>query len=141
MEELLVFALLLSEEIAAEDEYSKRLDELFLDDPKNDDLLYLECETSIKNAIIYIRAHVDYDDFDTERFGRFLMSRLRVFYRKASDIRDFVKRAYSLWQSLPESIQREDPFFALSYADDPLSWGDEEQTRRIYEQILSHYKD
>ena len=41
MEELLVYALLLYEELVAEDEYYKRLDELFLKTPENDDLLYL----------------------------------------------------------------------------------------------------
>lgn len=42
MEELLVYAILLYEELVTENEYSKRLDELFLNNPENDDLLYLE---------------------------------------------------------------------------------------------------
>lgn len=85
MEELLVYAIMLSEELISENEYNKRLDELFLNDPENDDLLYLE------------------------------------------------------WESLPGSIQNIEPFWALSYADDPLSWGDEEQTRKIYEHMLNNY--
>ena len=48
---------------------------------------------------------------------------------------------YSLWESLPGNIQNIEPFFTLSYADDPLSWGDEEQTRNIYEYMLNYYKD
>ncbi|MCI8403228.1 MAG: hypothetical protein HFI38_14250 [Lachnospiraceae bacterium] len=84
MEELLVYAILLYEGLVTEGEYSKRLDILFLDNPKNDDLLY--------------------------------------------------------WESLPGNIQNIEPFWILSYADDPLSWGDEEQTRNIYKQMLHYYE-
>lgn len=48
---------------------------------------------------------------------------------------------YSLWENLPGNIQDIEPFWTLSYADDSLSWGDEEQTRNIYEHILNYYKD
>ena len=77
MEELLVYAILLYEGFVTENEYSKRLDELFLSDSENDDLLYLEWETDIKKAIIYIRAHIDCNHLDFERFGRILMSKLK----------------------------------------------------------------
>ena len=40
MEELLVYAILLYEGLVTENEYNKRLDELFLTTPENDDLLY-----------------------------------------------------------------------------------------------------
>lgn len=45
MEELLVYVILLCEKLATENEYSKRLDELFLSSPENDDLFCLEWET------------------------------------------------------------------------------------------------
>lgn len=48
MEELLTYAILLSEELGSESEYYKRLDELFLGNSESDDLLYLEWETDIK---------------------------------------------------------------------------------------------
>ncbi len=32
-------------------------------------------------------------------------------------------------------------FWTLSYADDPLSWGDEKQTSYTYERMLSYYRD
>ena len=51
MEELLVYAVLLYEELIPENEYRKRLDELFLNNPENDDLLYLEWETDLKKAM------------------------------------------------------------------------------------------
>ena len=141
MEELLVYVILLCEKLVTEDEYNKRLDELFLNAPENDDLLYLEWETDIKKAIIYVRTHIDYNHLDTEQFGRILMSRLKAVYVNCPDIKRFAGRMYSLWESLPGNIQNIEPFWTLSYADDPLSWGDEEQTRNIYEHMLNYYKD
>ena len=126
MEELLVYAILLYEGFVTENEYSKRLDELFLSDSENDDLLYLEWETDIKKAIIYIRAHIDCNHLDFERFGRILMSKLKVAYINCSDIKYYASRMYSLWESLPGNIQGIEPFWMLCYGDDPLSWGDEE---------------
>lgn len=141
MEELLVYAILLYEELITESEYSSRLDELFLSTPENEELLYLEWETDIKKAIIYIRTHMDYNNLDIERFGRVLMGKLKVIYGKCPDIRYFASRMYSLWESLPGNMQSIEPFWALCYADDPLSWGDEEQTRSIYEHMLSYYEN
>lgn len=139
MEELLVFALLLCEEIVSEDEYLKRLDELFLQSPENDDFLYLEWVTNIKEAIIYIRTNIDYKIFDYELFGRILMEKLRIYYKECLDIKSFSERMYFLWENLPFYIQDKQPFYILSYADDPLSWGDEEQARNIYESMLNYY--
>lgn len=141
MEELLVFALLLKVNMVTKDEYNKGLDELFLDNLENEDLLYLEWETDIKKAIAYIRTHIDYDVLDYEQFGRILMNRLKVYYKNCSDIMSFANRMYSLWESLPGNIQDKEPFFSLCYADDPLSWSDEEQTRNIYEYIMNYYKE
>ena len=141
MEELLVYAILLYEGLVTEIEYSKQLDKLFLNNPENDDLIYLEWETDIKKAIIYVRTHIDYKNLDIERFGRILMSKLKDTYVKYSDIKCFANRMYSLWESLPGNIQDVEPFWTLCYADDPLSWGDEKQTRIIYEHMLSYYMD
>lgn len=141
MEELLVYAILLYEELVTEDEYNKRLDELFLSTPEDDDLLYLEWETDIQKAIIYIRTHIDYNNLDLEQFGRILMSKLKAVQLKCSDIKRFAGHGHSLWESLPGNIQNIEPFWALNYADDPLSWGDEEQTRNIYEHMLNYYEN
>ena len=141
MEELLVYGILLYEELVTENEYRKRLDELFLNNLQNEDLLYLEWEMDIRKASIYMRTHVDYDHFDLERFGRILMSKLKTVYADCPDIKRFASRMYGLWEILPGNIQDIEPFWALCYADDPLSWGDEEQTRSIYEHLFVYYKD
>lgn len=140
MEELLAFAVLLYGKIVTEDEYNKRLDALFLENIENDDLLYLEWETDIEKVIAYIRTHMDYHAFNDEQFGRILMERLNVYYKACPDIRSFAGRMYGLWKSLPGNIQNKEPFFSLNYADEPLSWGDEGQTRTIVEDMLDYYK-
>ena len=140
MEELLVYAILLYEGLVTENEYNKRLDELFLTTPENDDLLYLEWETDISKAIIYVRTHIDYKNLNLEQFGRILMSKLKVVYKNCLDIKYFASQMYHLWESFPGNIQNIEPFWTLCYADDPLSWGDEKQTRDIYEHMLSYYE-
>lgn len=141
MEELLVYALLLFEDIMSEDEYKKRLDKLFLHSPENEDLLYLEWEMDIKKSITYITSYIDYKVVDYELFGRILMKELNAYYKGHTDIKSFACKMYNLWGNLPRHIQEKEPFWALCYADDPLSWGDEEQTRDLYENMMNYYKD
>ncbi len=140
MEELLIYAVLLSEELIQESEYNNLLDELFLSNPENDDLLHLEWETDIKKAVVNIRTHMDYNNFDFNRFGKVLMSKLKVIYTNCTDIKAFANRMYNLWKSLPENIQNIEPFQILCYAGDSLYWGDEEQARNIYEYMLNYYE-
>ncbi|MCM1415062.1 MAG: hypothetical protein NC430_03955 [bacterium] len=146
MEELLVYAILLYEKFVTESEYAERLDKLFLSTPESDTLLYetlldLEWETDIKEAVIYMRTHFDYRNFDYEQFGRAFMSELRKFYADCTDIKCFANQMYDLWKNLPENIQTVEPFWTLSYAGDSLSWGDEKQARSLYEYVLNYYKD
>ena len=145
MEELLVYAILLYEKLVTENEYNKRLDELFLSTPENvdlfDALLYLESETDIKKAIIYVKTHIDYNNMDIDSFGKIFMSKLKEVYENHLDIREFASRMFHLWEGLPGNPQNIEPFWTLSYADDPLSWRDEKQTRYIYDRMLSYYRD
>ncbi len=137
----MVYAILLCEELVSENEYREILDKLFLNNPENDDLLYLEWETDIKKAVIYVRTHIDCSNLEIERFGRILMSKLEMVYVKCPDIKCFASRMYSLWKGLPKNLRNIEPFWTLCYADDPLSWGDEKQTRNLYVHMMSYYKD
>ena len=140
MEEVLAYIFLSYQKIVTEDEYQNRLDELFLENPQNEDLLYLEWETDIEKAIAYIRQRSDCKAIDTVLFGRCCMDKIAEFYRECSfDIKKFASRMYGLWKILPDFIQYQEPFYVLSYADDPLSWGDEEQSRSIYERMMNYY--
>lgn len=44
---------------------------------------------------------------------------------------------YELWTMLPTEINEEEPFYILSYADDCLACGDEEQTKELYEKAFN----
>ena len=57
-----------------------------------------------------------------------------------ADIHSFAKKAYNIWQLLPSDIASVEPFHILSYADDPLSWGDERQCRELYEEAFDFYE-
>ena len=142
MEELLAYAILLYANIVTEAEYQERLDALFLAYPENRMLLDLECETDIRRAIIYIRTRADYGyiSLHPETFGRTLMEVLKGYYAKCPDIRKFGSKMYALWESLPGCLQDQDPFWTFSYADTPLCWNDEAQTRSFYEIALAHYE-
>lgn len=139
MEELLAYAILMYEEIISKEIYTSRLDELFLENPTDKILLELECDSNIQNAIIFIRTNVDYNNLDAAKFGKVLMNLLKEYYSKCEDIKTFADKMYSLWESFPGNIQDIEPFCTLSYADDPLSWGDEERTRELYEKALRYY--
>lgn len=106
MEELFALLILNCEEIIIDDRYYKKLNELFLNNPENNDLLYLEWENDIKKSSYYIKNHIDLNTFNYKLFGIFLMQN-----------------------------------FSLNYLDEPLSWGDEEQTRTICENMLNYYNN
>lgn len=141
MEELLAYAILLYENIVTEAEYQTRLDALFLEHPEDRMLLDLECETDIREAIIYIRTRADYGyiGLHPETFGRILMNVLKAYYAKSSDLRRFGNKMYSLWESLPGNIQNMEPFWSLCYADSFPHWNDEAQTRSFFEIMFSYY--
>ena len=141
MEELLAYTILLYEEIVTEEEYQERLHALFLAYSHDRTLLDLECETNIQEAVIYIRTRADYGylGLHPETFGRALMEKLREYYARCTDLRQFGSKMHSVWESLPGRLYNQEPFWTLSYADDPLSWGDEEQTRSFYERMFAYY--
>ena len=69
------------------------------------------------------------------------MSKIKKIYDNYSDIWVFASRMFNLWKNLPGNLQNIEPFWTLSYADAPLSWGDETQSRNIYERMLCYYGD
>lgn len=140
MEELLVYAVLICAGFNFEYEYGKKLNELFMQNPSDDELLELECKNSVKDAVLYIMSHYVSNDLscDIDLFGKFLMRKLNMIYCE-SDIRDFAEKSYHLWKILPLNIQHKEPFIVLSYADEPLSWGDEPQSKELFESMFNFY--
>ena len=143
MEELLPYAVLIRGVICDGfpfgQMYEDKLHALFLAEPDNPDYLELELMGGdLPKAICYLWAHINWNKFDQTRFGRALMDLIRPVYH-SMDIRSFGSWAYCVWESLPGGLQNTEPFFSLCYADDPLSWGDEAQSRGLYEKMLSFY--
>lgn len=142
MEKLLAYAILFREGVIDEKEYQSVLDEMFQENPEEELLVELEWETDIKNAMCLIRNHFDGKDYDTFVFGTFFLGRLKKLYEdKNMDIHEFGVRMFHIWEALPGNLQDIEPFHTLCYADDPLSWNDEVQSRKIYEKMFSYYEE
>lgn len=140
IEGLYVYAFLLSVGLASKTEYGEYLDALFLDAPDNDLLLNLEWSFSdTKNSVITIFSYCKEHDINYDVFGSYLCEKLSEAYKQHNEIKEFSKKSYRLWQLLPDKIQHIEPFWTLLYADDPLSWGDESQTRALYEKMFCYY--
>ena len=140
MEEMLAYLFLRMVGMITTEEYENKLDEAFLADGENEILLELEMNDDIWHAIALIEEQIDWNSFDCETFGKVLMTLIENRYFKCSDIKKFAKKTYSLWGMLPSFISTEDPFRMLSYADEPLSWGNEEQSRKIYRKMFDFYR-
>lgn len=144
MEILLACILLWSEDYMTQTEYEEILHKLFLEHPEDEFLLELEWNSAdFKQTIAlvhyYYLEHIDI--FDSTIFGSFLFEKLyHIFLQEENDIQRFAEKMYKLWTSLPPLLQHVEPFHALCYADDPLSWGDEQQTKQIYINTFSYYR-
>ena len=143
MEELYAELLLWFEGFFSGERYHSLLDEKFLEEPENDLYLELEeCSTKLLDTLGRFKRYWDYEysDFDRELFGRKLFSGLQHAYdTDIFEIADFGNRCCQLWHQLPSGIDDLEPFHTLIYGDDPLSWGDEEQTRMLYEKAFAFY--
>lgn len=140
-EELLCYALLLKCGLLLIDKYSPKLDTLFLENPDDSLLLNLEFMSSDLNSAIQLISEEFYrTKIDKEAFGRVLLQELKEIYnQKNISTPVFGKRVYSLWNKLPNGLSMEEPFHILSYADDPCSWGDEQQSDKIYKDLFEFY--
>lgn len=139
MNELLAYAILLCEDIVSDEIFSDRLDSVFLENPNDGYLLELECVGNAEKAAASVIARFDYSRLNSVQFGGTMMKELKEYCRLCGVTERFGQKMYSLWESLPGCIQDEEPFHVFTYADDPLSWGDERQSREIYEKAFGYY--
>jgi hypothetical protein len=140
---LLSYAILLYVGLVSDTEYKENLDAHFLEHPDNALLLELEWRTKdIEGSIKIIFDYCLENNVDYDIFGRFLISKLEdIYYQDDMDIRFFGSKMYLIWRVLPSEIENKEPFWTLCYADDPLSWGDEMQTRELYQKMFHYYKE
>ena len=121
-------------------EYPEELDRLFLENPDDDFLLELEnlggdCAAAWARISPYLMTA------DINEFGMVLLGRLEEIYRSDKiTLREFGVRCGKLWSALPEKFDHKEPFVMLCYADEPLSWGDEEQSRELFQSMFDYYR-
>lgn len=143
MESLIASAFLWKYGFGTYEEFNSLLDKKFLENPDSDILLELEwCSSDCNKAfdVIFHFWHNEYFQFSTNIFGENLFRGLEAVYKSDSiSITEFGSRCYQLWINL-SYVREIEPFFTLSYADDCLSYGDEAQTRKLYEKAFSFYK-
>lgn len=145
MESLIASALLWKNDLGTYDEYNKILDGKFLQNPDSTILLELEwCSSECDKTFSIINNfwHYEYyQSFNADKFGEKLFCGLKSVYMSNSvSIEEFGRHCYQLWNCLPAEINHIEPFWTLCYADDCLSYGDEEQCRKLYEKAFLHYK-
>ena len=125
------------------EDYNQTLDEMFLFNSNNDILFELECCSSDRDATLDTLQRFwiyECDTFSVKTFGTCLLEDLKtIYFSNIFPIENFAKMCYSLWHHLPSELKTIEPFHTLSYADDPLSWDDEAQTRKIYEELFEFY--
>lgn len=139
-ERLLSYAILLNCELMTLNKYNDYLNEIFLQHPDNDLLLELQWSSNDnKKTIVTIYEYSNKAEIDYDVFGKFFFNELKLAYNEMN-INIFSEKAYSAWNLLPENIKEIEPFVTLCYADDPLSWGDENQTRELYENTFLYYE-
>jgi len=126
-------------------EYNNHLDKMFLKAPDDEVLLELEESSSdYKKTFARLKRYFDYEtnSFDSVKFGKVLFNGLEDAYKTDMfNIAEFGKRCYDIWKLLPNFLSEDQPFWTLSYADDPLSWGDEEQSRALFEAVFCFFKE
>ena len=107
--------------LSDKNDYVSELDRLFLENPEDDLLLNIDV------------------------FGKELFAALEKVYRENRfPLAEFGSRCYELWRALPYhpyQYEHIKPFDTLTYADDPLSYGDEGQSRDLYEAAFDYYKE
>lgn len=143
MENLICKSLLWKIGFTNGEDYNAELDKKFLENSDNDLLLELECCSSNRDTTFDVLQRYwkyEYEDFSVDDFGKCLLENLKTIYFSNFTIAKFGRKCYFLWQQLPSEIQMKEPFYTLSYADEPLSWNNEVQTRKLYEGIFDFYK-
>ncbi|MGN1478648.1 MAG: hypothetical protein ACI4XH_02685 [Acutalibacteraceae bacterium] len=144
MEELICEELLWKTGLITSKNYNTVLDEKFLKNPDSDLLLKLEnccsdCESTFD--ILYNYWKYQCKSFSIDIFGKYLLSELERVYNSQTYLIDvFAIKTYKLWEYLPAEISKKQPFLTLCYADDGLSYGDENHTREIYQELFNFYK-
>ncbi|MBO0467480.1 hypothetical protein JZO73_08010 [Enterococcus plantarum] len=141
LEEILSFALLAELELLTKSTYLEKLDSYFITNSNSEILLELEFMHENTNDAINKIFNSYLDNLDLQLFGKLLFQNIESIYLSNEfTINEFAQKMYLLWNLyIPHPINEKEPFWTLSYADDCLSYGDENQTRLLYEKAFKYY--
>ncbi len=145
IESLFAYAILRAFGLFSDKNYNEILDSCFLKYPDSQLLLKLEEVSGDYKESFSILNHFFYyetKNIDYIAFGKALFNGLKSAYNSNRiSLQAFGRKCFSIWSLLPETIKNIEPYFTLNYADDPLSWGDEKQSRDLYEKAFSFYEE
>ena len=146
MEDLFIYALLAESGCIERLDFMRVLENLFLENPEDSDLLDLVWRPE-KDAPYYTISLMDKRPFDRDRLVRVLLSSLKPVYLR-EDLYAFNNHMSRLLNLLPDNLGEEEPFTFMLNADEYLFWEyskDEEENkrhaRRLYEKALNYYED
>lgn len=142
MEKLVALCCVWAFGLSDKNDYTAELDRLFLENPENDFLLELESlggdyRAAWSRLSPFIGSSVNIDGFGKELFAALE----KIYVENRFPLAEFGRICNALWRFLPGDYDMEEPFHSLIYADDPLSWGDEKQTRELYQAVFDYYKE
>ena len=145
IEKILVNIILYKTKFIEDKEYNNKLNKFFNENSDNDLLLDLEmCSKDSKKSWAVFQKHFFENklSYNYDILGKNLFEELKKIYNsKKINIKEFGIKSYEVWKLLPNEIMQKEPFWTLEYADDCISWGDEEQTRKLYEKAFEYYSD
>lgn len=126
------------------DDYYTELDRLFMANPEDDLLLELE-GLGDDRAAAWARLEWVESLLNVDLFGKELFAALeKVYNENRFSLAEFGRRCYEMYFGLPyKPYQYEhiEPFLTLTYATDPLSYGDEGHSRDLFEDAFNYYKE
>ena len=144
MEELYAEFLLWLNKLRTSERYELLLHKYFTNNPSDKIFLELEeCSSDILRTNIIFNNYwsLESNVLNVDEFGKQLFIRLEDIYKSNKFAIDkFGELCCLLWKCLPASVNQQEPFWTLSYADECLSWNDETQTRQLYEKSFEFYK-
>lgn len=142
IERILLYSVLVGTHFVSMAQYNEWLDEAFL--AREEDLL-LELETYSHDMNKTISTLKNYckakrSEWNEDVFGSMLMHFIQKSYtQEDTELSKIAIEVYNVWKRLPGTIVQKEPFIAMSCIDEPLTYGDEEQTRELFEYLFNYY--
>ena len=145
-ESVFFFSTFLSVDLIGFNDYEKWLHNVFLADIENENDLLLELESATNSIEKTLRILNEYlydklSSLDFRLVGEMITLQVETVYASNHfTVEELSHKLYELWCLLPSKMSEQEPFHMMTYIDDPLSWGDKQQTIKLLEQFINYYK-